>query len=120
MIDAPLVMAITQPDCIRRSLCGTLGHAVFGTTVAFRRRIARGYTPNTNRYAVSRIYGMVTIVMSRRGQIFWTLAVTVPVIIYFALRLELFGEQEWVVPNFHFFIVSLTSFVALFMAGLMV
>jgi len=44
----------------------------------------------------------------------------VPVIAFPLLRWQVVADPTWAVPQLHFFVVSLTSLIALFMAGLLV
>jgi hypothetical protein len=50
----------------------------------------------------------------------WAVFAVVPLILFVLLRKGVVNDPSWSVPQFHFFIVSLTSLVALFMAGLLV
>lgn len=55
-----------------------------------------------------------------RNWIFWTCAAIVPLALFVLLSQGVLSDPTWAVPNLHFFVVSLTSLIAAFVACLMV
>jgi HD-GYP domain-containing protein (c-di-GMP phosphodiesterase class II) len=49
----------------------------------------------------------------------WVCAGSVPIALFALMREGALYDPTWIVPNFHFFVVSLTSLIALFLASLM-
>src|SRR4051794_26336222 len=55
-----------------------------------------------------------------RRWLIWGAVCIGPVALFALMSSQVLPDPSWVIPNFHFFVVSLTSLIALFLACLMV